>query len=209
MHPDQFTESALFDAVTNSQQLEGIYAAGAPVTATWGTQDRKVLVAGTHDGRVLRWDPPNEDASTVMNLAGEVRFVAVSEDGERIVASAYERGPEREITTHGAGEFVETQYLSPSGIEELGFPVNAMSPSGRTLVGNGYAVGVHNDGTYDGSETTLPYGANTAVMPNDKMISTVRDNGELARIKNPRRLGSEIQNQHGPVELRYGDFPRW
>jgi hypothetical protein len=53
---DPQTRSALFQAVTASPGLQRYLPAGASVTTVTGSADGNVVLAGTADGHVLRWD---------------------------------------------------------------------------------------------------------------------------------------------------------
>lgn len=53
---DPQTRAALFQAVTTSPAMQRYFQVGSSVTAITGSADGTIVVAGTADGHVLRWD---------------------------------------------------------------------------------------------------------------------------------------------------------
>lgn len=87
MDPDSQTLAALFQAVTASPYLERYLPVGVQVTVLAGSADGDVVVAGTADGHLVRWDVDRGTRSEVRVGHSKVTAIAVSSDGMRIVAA--------------------------------------------------------------------------------------------------------------------------
>lgn len=193
MHRDEQTTSALHDAVVASPQLVAFRDAGAYVTATGGSSGGTV-VAGTEDGSVLLWRSfaTQRLPERIMTLKGRVTFVGltISEDGVRVVASAKTSVKDPE---YGLTEVVDTQtgVWTEGNYESLDYPVDAMSPSGRTLVAwkdwnpnvvlGSVGVVVHSS---TGGVTQFHTGHHPSAIavPDDKTIVTMDEYGNSSRI---------------------------
>lgn len=193
MHQDEQTTSALYHAVASSPHLVAFRDAGSEVTATAGTA-RGTVVAGTKDGNVWLWRDfvTEPEPERILTLEGRVTFVGLTVDpsGVRVVASSETTttDPEYEIT-----EVVDTDTAiwSEGRIQHLDYPVAAMSPSGRTLVGwtewnpnavlGSVGVVVH---PMDGSVARFRTGRHRSaiVVPDDETVVTMDEYGNSSRV---------------------------
>lgn len=193
IHQDLQTVSALHDVAGASPQLVAFRDAGAHVTATSGTPSNS-LVAGTEDGQVLLWRDfvSQREPELIMTLAGRITFVGITAkpSGVRVVASSETTStdPEYEIS-----EVVdtETSIWSEGRVQSLDYPVAAMSPSGRTLVGwkewnpnavlGSVGVVVH---TTDGQVAQFRTGRHRSaiVVPDDETVVTMDEYGNSSRV---------------------------
>lgn len=87
MDDDPQTRSALFQAVTASPRLVRMLPVGAQTRALAGATTARVVVAGTNDGRLLRWDLDRNAISQVRVGTAKITEIAVDAAGQRIVAS--------------------------------------------------------------------------------------------------------------------------
>lgn len=121
VEPNGQTRAALFEALTTSPQLDRYLSVGGEVSALAASADGEVAVAGTRDGRVVRFDL---SGGRTEQKVGEraVTSVGTSADGGVVVAYAADRRLRWDART-GATRVLGTDPL-PSG--EI-----AVSPSGR------------------------------------------------------------------------------
>ncbi|WP_249227807.1 WD40 repeat domain-containing protein [Kutzneria sp. CA-103260] len=87
MDDDAQTRSALFQAVTASPHLVRMLPIGAQMGVVAGASTARVVVAGTNDGRLLRWDLDHDAISQVRVGTAKITGIAVDGTGRRIVAS--------------------------------------------------------------------------------------------------------------------------
>ncbi|MEU7912779.1 NACHT and WD repeat domain-containing protein [Microbispora bryophytorum] len=120
------TRAALFHSRTATPHLmQYMYATGY-VTTIAASRNGNVIVAGTEEGRVLRWDVGTRDRKVVARLAGRVSSVATDGSGEQIVATDGET-----ITRWRSGRHAEPLVLPPRS----GAPVAVgVSPDGRLVI---------------------------------------------------------------------------
>lgn len=86
LHDDEQTSAALFQTATSSPALERTLLADAAVSKVDGTPDGAVIVAGTVDGQVLRWD---DGVRTDLGSLGVlVAGLAVDDTGDVVAAVA-------------------------------------------------------------------------------------------------------------------------
>ncbi|MER5261955.1 WD40 repeat domain-containing protein [Actinosynnema sp. NPDC002837] len=90
LHRDQQTVAALFQTVNDHPELVGQHELTSPVTALVASPSGAAL-AGTADGRLVRWDPATGDSAETDLGDRPVTDVAVSEDGEVAVATDDQR----------------------------------------------------------------------------------------------------------------------
>jgi hypothetical protein len=126
--PNPQTRSALMQAVTASPNLVRYLPMGGEVAELAGSGDRRTVVAGLDDGRVVRWDLAEPKPHTVLTLHAQIVSLAVSRDGAAVVASD---GIDAMLWQRGRPAF---QIKVPSG-QRAG--AVALSPSGRTAVVRG------------------------------------------------------------------------
>jgi hypothetical protein len=194
MNHDQQSVSALYEAATASPHLIAFRRAGSTVTATSGTPNGRAIVAGTATGDVLLWRDILSEAGPerIMTLQGSVTFVDlnVSEDGWRVVASAEttEKDPDYDLVT-----VVETDAATwhEGVVTTLPFRVDAVSPSGETLVGwkewnpdavlGSVGVVVHSS---DGESQQFRTGRHMSalVVPDDNTVVTMDSYGNSALV---------------------------
>lgn len=114
------TRQALFNAVTSSPSLVRYLPVGAPVSAIGASSDGHVLVAGTDDGRVLRWDTAGGAVTEIAHVRGSVRVLSVDTVGD-VIGIATQADAFVWTSKFGAhpasGQFVEYGDIavSPSG----------------------------------------------------------------------------------------------
>jgi WD40 repeat protein len=87
LDPGSQSRAALFQAMTASPALVRYLQAGTEVSRVAASADGTVVVAGTADGRVLRWSQDKTDRRQVADLQGGVRSLSVSADGATIAAA--------------------------------------------------------------------------------------------------------------------------
>ncbi|NUW45648.1 TIR domain-containing protein [Nonomuraea rhodomycinica] len=112
------TRSALFQAVTAAPHLVGYLHAGARVSALAASGDGRVVVAGTADGRLVRWchtcgtrEETKADGRLVWDVAaGADGSVVAAADGESAVVWTREQR-----MTLEAGRWPARAAVSPSG----------------------------------------------------------------------------------------------
>ncbi|MGW5266660.1 nSTAND1 domain-containing NTPase [Microbispora sp. NPDC004025] len=120
------TRAALFHSRTATPHLmQYMYATGY-VTTIAASGNGNVIVAGTEEGQVLRWDIGTRDREVVAELAGRIESVATDGSGDQIVATDGET-----ITRWRSGRSAAPLVLPPGG----GAPVAVgVSPDGRLVV---------------------------------------------------------------------------
>ena len=131
LHPSPETRRTLFDLVVGVQAehgqepvLLGFLESGTDITAVGGSTDARFLVAGTQDGRVIRWRLPDRDGEVLGHLDAAVDFAWISEDGETVVASS----------TVTEGTPAKTLTWSKGVVEVSDYEAVAVSPSASTVV---------------------------------------------------------------------------
>lgn len=120
LHRDSQTVAALFQVVNDNPELVGQHTLTAPVTAL--TASSGVVLAGTADGRLVRWDPGSGRGTEVRMGARGVTDVAINEDGT--VAAATDG--QRAVVWHADEEPVVLEQERPGQV--------ALSPRGTTAV---------------------------------------------------------------------------
>jgi len=163
LEQDPQTLTALFQAVTFSPALVRFLPAGGPVSALGTAADGRSVVAGTSDGRVVRWSVRGGPGVTLARLGGgQVAAVASDAAGTLVAAATTSRlsvwtatGGSRRIALPRAGSITAV----------------GVSPSGR------YIAAVTSTGTilYDRRTSTMRSVANTAeayavAMPSDSRL---------------------------------------
>jgi len=121
--PNAETRAALFRAVSTSGSLVRYLPFDADVRALATSPDGAAVAVGLKDGRVLRWRLAERSAAQVFDLDAEVKMLAVSNNGEIVVAS------DGNTASVARGDAVEA--VSVPGAEFRGVAVSA---SGRTVV---------------------------------------------------------------------------
>ena len=122
LDPSPQALSALFQSVTASPHMVTYLTAGGQVSAISGSANGRVIVAGTSDGRVLRWSLPDTEPTVIARMTGTVTSVSVSDDGTSIAAVTQSAGLRWDV---GAG----TKPLpAPRGQVPIGVSISA---SGR------------------------------------------------------------------------------
>ncbi|MEV6242103.1 TIR domain-containing protein [Lentzea sp. NPDC051838] len=117
------TRAALFQSLTASPQLDRYLPVGGEVTALASSANGKVAVAGTADGRVVRWDLASGKRSEQQVGARPVDAVATSANGA-VIAAAGTGSALRWDVVSGATQQIDTP-------DELTDDLVAVSPSGR------------------------------------------------------------------------------
>lgn len=121
---DPQSRAALFEAVTASPYLQRYLAVGAQVDSLAASADGNVVVAGTTDGHIVRFDLATGARAEVAAGHGPIEGVAVSADGAVVGAYNSTRGI---VWATGSGRAPVT--FNPGGSISL----VAMSPSGRWI----------------------------------------------------------------------------
>jgi hypothetical protein len=183
LHSDAQTAGALFSTAAASPQLVTFLDAGAVVTATAGTPDGEVVVAGTTAGEIWRWNRRVGSRERLFELTGEIRRVVVSDDGEVVAAwAAADAGPDSAGTgavwRHGALTMTTGHVM-------------AVSPSGGLLV---EAASSGNSGPVrlrvlreaaEISSISLDSPPGWVVLPTDRRMVVVDPGGSLAAYELP------------------------
>ena len=126
--PDIATLQALHEVLTTTPALDEFVDFGAPLSAVDGTPDANVIVAGTDSGTIYRDDRHTGARVELMDLPGSVRFLAVSDDGRTVAASAIHDG---DPVTAGYSSAI---WRDGEVTDLPGTEIVAMSPSGATTV---------------------------------------------------------------------------
>jgi MTH538 TIR-like domain (DUF1863) len=136
LHPDAQTAAALYTAAAASPQLVGFLDAGSDVTATSGTGDGNIVVAGTSSGDVWRWNRGTGERERLLHFERPVDRVIVSNNGT-VVAASTRDAAQAKAAVAGAvwrrGKATMTEH-----------EIVAMSPSGGLIV---EAVSTSEDGS--------------------------------------------------------------
>jgi WD40 repeat protein len=170
---DPQTRAALFAAVTASPSLVRYMPAGGQVSAIAGSDNGQVAVAGTSDGRVLRWQPFTGVSHPVARMPHAITSIAVSADGATIAATD---GTEAVVWSHGSA----TQSIR--GVQSV-----AVSPNGRYLaVSEGGRVGLIDRLTGQVTTAGAEVPAGSVAMPTDNDLVAVGPAGSWARLTVPR-----------------------
>jgi WD40 repeat protein len=121
LEQDPQTLTALFQAVTFSPALVRFLPAGGPVSALGTAADGRSVVAGTSDGRVVRWSVRGGPGVTLARLCGQVAAVASDAAGTLVAAATTSRlsvwsatGGSRQIALPRTGS-ISAVGVSPSG----------------------------------------------------------------------------------------------
>ncbi|MER7443502.1 TIR domain-containing protein [Micromonospora avicenniae] len=115
------TRAALLEVNTASPHLVRQAPAGGRVTALAGSADGKTIVAGTEDGRLLRWRPDAGTLDEVRLGLNPIRGIAISADGATTLA----------IDGTVAATWTGGGNTPPSRFDVKGADAIATSPSGR------------------------------------------------------------------------------
>jgi len=174
---DPQTRAALFAAVTASPALVRYLPTGGQVSAIAGSDNGQVAVAGTTDGRILRWQPFTGVSHPVARMPHAITSIAASADGATIAATD---GTEAVVWSRGS----VTRLIR--GVRSV-----AVSPSGRYLaVSEGGRVSLIDRLT--GQVTTAAAGvpADSVVMPTNNDLVATGSAGAWARLTVPRLRGT-------------------
>jgi len=169
---DPQTRAALFAAVAASPALVRYLPTGGQVSAIAGSDNGQVAVAGTTDGRILRWQPFTGISHLVARMPHAITSVATSADGATMAATD---GTEAVVWSRGSVTRLARGARSV-----------AVSPSGRYLaVSEGGRVSLIDRST--GQVTTAPPGvpAGRVVMPTDNDVVAVSSAGSWAHLTVP------------------------
>jgi len=197
---DPQTRAALFRAVTASPALVRYIPVGGQVSAIAGSDNGQVAVAGTTDGRILRWGSLMGAGRPVARLPRAVTSIATSADGATIAATD---GTDAVVWRHGS----VTQFIRAARSV-------AVSPSGRYLaISRGGRVGLIDrlTGQVTMAGTEVP--ADTVVMPADNELLALGSGGSWARLTVPQlnvtvTAGPALMGAHGdlPTTSVRGEF---
>ena len=126
LHPDAQTAAALYTTSAASPQLVGFLDAGSDVTATSGTADGNIVVAGTSSGDVWRWNRRTGERENLLHFERPVNRVMVNNNGTVVAASTRDTAQPTAAVTGGVwrrGKATMTEH-----------EIVALSPSGRLIV---------------------------------------------------------------------------
>jgi TIR domain len=169
---DPQTRAALFAAATASPALVRYMPAGGQISAIAGSDSGQVAVAGTTDGRIMRWEPLTGPGRPVARLSRAVTSIATSADGATIAATD---GTDALVWSHGS----VTQSIR--GAQSV-----AVSPSGRYLAAVSESGRVSLiDRLTDHMTTAADVRAVTVAMPTDNGLVAVGPGGSWTRLTIP------------------------
>lgn len=176
------TVGALHTVLSTTPQLVGFVDVGKPVTFVDGTPDGRFMVVGTTSGDVLLIDRDSGSRSELMQLPGQVGFLAISEDGATVAANWVQEDQPQQV----GGSAV----WRDGAVTEISERVVALSPSGHTiafisdvetdsLLGE-YAIGVISDGERREITTGGP-ALGWVELPDDSQIVAMNAHGGFTR----------------------------
>jgi WD40 repeat protein len=170
---DPQTRAALFAAATASPALVRYMPAGGQVSAIAGSDSGQVAVAGTTDGRIMRWEPLTGPGRPLARLSRAVTSIATSADGATIAATD---GTDALVWSHGS----VTQSIR--GAQSV-----AVSPSGRYLaaVSESGRVSLIDRLTDHVTTAAADVQAVTVAMPTDNGLVAVGSGGSWTRLTIP------------------------
>jgi WD40 repeat protein len=117
------TRSALFQAVAASPNLVRTLPIGAAVKSLAGSADGRFAVAGTTDGKLVRWNVTDNTTSEIHLGGAAIADAAISEDGGKVVLTD---GSKAWLWDAKAGR-------SPAQLGAANAKSVAISPSGRVV----------------------------------------------------------------------------
>ncbi|SIR83636.1 TIR domain-containing protein [Micromonospora avicenniae] len=181
------TRAALLEVNTASPHLVRQIPAGGRVTALAGSADGKTIVAGTEDGRLLRWRPDAGTLDEVRLGPNPIGGIAISADGATTLA----------IDGTVAATWTGEGDAPPSRFDVKGGYAIAASPSGRLA-----AVMVRS-GTDSEVETTVSlYEATTG-----KRLHSTRPRSSWSQVGMPNERSIVLEGGTGSWEvLRTSDL---
>ncbi len=178
--PNPQTKTALFQAVATSPHLVRYLHVGTPVNHIVGSVDGNVVIAGTENGQLIRWDLTRRTQMTLEVGDASITDIATDTHGAKVVASDGEQAVLWDIATSRHGIL---------GSGRAG-PV-AISPSGKRLaVVRATGDGTNNPGeltVYDGSSSqsigiaSLTYATSKLGLVNDDTVVQISGNGTWQR----------------------------
>lgn len=199
--PDIATLQALHEVLTTTPQLEGFVDFGTPLSAVDGTPDANILVAGSDSGTIFRDDRRTGDRVELMNLPGSVRFLAVSDDGRTVAASAIHDG---DPVTAGYSSAI---WRDGDVTELPDTEIVAMSPSGATTVAlpsdDPSIENSHFEVRKNGRQTAVPTEiANRGnrpwvQLPDDNVLAAMDMAGNYIRVSTDGRI---LDSTRGPMK---------
>ena len=169
---DPQTRAALFAAVTASPALVRYLPVGGQVSAIAGSDNGQVAVAGTTDGRILRWEPLIGVSRPLARLSHAIASIATSADGATIAATD---GTDAVVWSRGSA----TQLIR--GAQSV-----AVSPSGRYLaVSEGRRVRLIDRLTEQVTTAAADVPVLSVIMPADNELVALSQGGFWARLTVP------------------------
>jgi WD40 repeat protein len=133
LDPDPQTLSALLQAVAASPHLARVLPIGDRSTALAGATQAPVVVAGTTDGRLFRWNLDDNTLTQVSTGGARIQSIVTNATGDRVVAS---NGNSLFIWNGASGSSLTTvpipQVLYPGARPQEEKDL-AISPSGNTI----------------------------------------------------------------------------
>jgi WD40 repeat protein len=204
MDQDPQTRAALFQSMTASPHLARYLPAGARVTSLVGSLDGNIVVAGTADGHVLRWDITRNTHETLLVDSTPITSVATDMDGTRILAADGAKALLWHTTT-GRRQILQSSHSA----------LVAVSPSGgrmavlEKVADAGVPAGSHNElTTYDGDSgqqlihTSLTSLWDKLGLPNDATVMLINGAGEWERRSMPTLavVASSPMNELSPAD---------
>lgn len=181
--PEFQTEQALHAVVTTTPQLIGFFDFGEPVTFVDATPDGEFLVGGTESGKVYGLDRASGERTELMDLRAAVEFLAVSDDGKTVAASA------SDFDDKGLrSESRSALWQNGKRTDLAGERLVAMSPSGRTYADMPEQRKFDDPDifeiTSDGRQSTVTTPGTTThwiELPNDNVIVSMNEYGNYMR----------------------------
>jgi hypothetical protein len=175
---DAQTRAALFQAATASPSLERYLPVGSQVSALGTSSDGKVIVAGTTDGHLVRFDLATGGRTDVRAASSPISDVATGANGATVAAID---GSQTIVWHAGTGQ-------QPKGFSVQGAPSKvAISPSGQlvaTLIttSTSAAVVLRNAGTGRTMRASAGAGDSGLAFPSEASVIMTNIDGTFEEL---------------------------
>ncbi|MHA6802810.1 TIR domain-containing protein [Salinifilum ghardaiensis] len=191
---DAQTRSALFRSAAANPELTRFLPAGAEVTTATGATDAGVVVAGTADGRVLRWDLTRGSRATGRIGNAPITDLATDSTGEAVLATdgsavrTWNASMDRDRTVHSGPSTAVT--VTPSGRH---LAVLTRAPNGQEAELIAYATSSRRAGSAS-ARAAVPATFSELDAPEDDALVLSTKSGQWQRRTLPE-LGEEATSR--------------